>query len=72
MLLSLVFLLSCRTDQFPEKETYHNTSAFQLTNKRISLNDSKHKAKLLRELDNAEATFKTFSKVNAQIGRAHV
>lgn len=66
MLLSLVFLLSCRTDQFPEKETYHNTSAFQLTNKRISLNDSKHKAKLLRELDNAEATFKTFSKVNAQ------
>ncbi len=66
MLLALAFLLSCRTDQFPEKETYHITSAFQLTNKRISLNDSKHKVKLLRELDNAEATFKTFSKVNAQ------
>lgn len=66
MLLALVFLLSCRTDQFPEKEVYNNTSAFQLTSKRISLNESKHKAKLLPELEQVENMFKTFSKSNAQ------
>lgn len=66
MLLALVFLLSCRTDQFPEKESYNNTSAFQLTSKRISLNESKHKTKLIPELEQVENKFKSFSKNNAQ------
>ncbi|MCY0968760.1 hypothetical protein [Chryseobacterium wangxinyae] len=65
MLLALAFLLSCRTDQFPEKETYNNTSAFQLTSKRISLDESKHKTKLLPELKKAELGIKAF-KSNAQ------
>lgn len=65
MLFGLAFLLSCRTDQFPEKETYNNTSAFQLTSKRISLNESKHKAKLLPELKKAEVGIKAF-KTNVQ------
>ncbi|MCX8524180.1 hypothetical protein OF897_09635 [Chryseobacterium formosus] len=47
-------MFSCRTDQFPENETYSNSSKFQLTSKRISLNDAKHKAKLLLELQKAE------------------
>lgn len=50
-------LYSCRTDHLPEKENYSNTSAFQLSSKRISLNESKHKAKLLPELEKAKAVF---------------
>jgi len=66
MTIALLSLSSCRQDLLPEKETYHNTSAFQLTSKRISLNEAKHKAKLLPELKKAEAEFKAFSKTNAQ------
>jgi hypothetical protein len=58
MTIALLSSQSCRQDLLPEKETYHNTSAFQLTSKRISLNESKHKAKLLPELKKAEAEFK--------------
>ena len=65
MLLALALLLSCRTDQFPEKETYQNISAFQLTSKRISLSESRHKAKLLPELKKAEVGIKAF-KTNTQ------
>ncbi|OCK51915.1 hypothetical protein BA768_14415 [Chryseobacterium sp. CBo1] len=57
---------SCRTDQFPEAETFNNGAKFQLTSKRISLDESKHKAKLLPELEKAEAKFKAFSNTNAQ------
>lgn len=66
MLLALAFLLSCRTDQFPEKETYKNTSAFQLTSKRISLSEAKHKTKLIPELSKAKDEFKAFAKNNKQ------
>ena len=66
MTIALLSLSSCRQDLLPEKETYHNTSAFQLTSKRISLNEAKNKAKLLPELKKAEAEFKAFSKTNAQ------
>ncbi|UFH33897.1 hypothetical protein LNP04_09430 [Chryseobacterium sp. C-71] len=57
---------SCRQDLLPEKETYNNSSAFQLTSKRVSLNESKHKAQLFPEIENAEAKFKAFAKNNAQ------
>ncbi len=53
---------SCRTDHFHEKETYNNSSKFQLTSKRVSLSEAKHKEKLFTELDKAEANFKAFSK----------
>lgn len=64
-MMALLSSHSCRQDILPEKETYHNTSAFQLTSKRISLNESKHKAKLLPELKKAEAEFKAKTKSNA-------
>lgn len=54
ILMVYITAYSCRQDLLPEKETYNNTSAFQLTSKRISLNESKHKAKLLPELGKAE------------------
>ncbi|WP_439480671.1 hypothetical protein [Chryseobacterium aquaticum] len=57
---------SCRTDQFPEAQSFNDSSKFQLTSKRISLDESKHKAILLPELKKAEAEFKAFSKTNAQ------
>jgi hypothetical protein len=62
----LLSLYSCRQDLLPEKETYNNSSSFQLTSKRISINESKHKAKLLPELEKLEAKFKAFSKTNTQ------
>ncbi|MCX8522472.1 hypothetical protein OF897_00855 [Chryseobacterium formosus] len=54
ILLVTITIYSCRTDHFQEQETYNNSSKFQLTSKRISLNDAKHKAKLLLELQKAE------------------
>ncbi|MGI9652448.1 hypothetical protein [Chryseobacterium sp. RLHN22] len=55
---------SCRTDQFHEKETYSNSSKFQLTSKRISLNEAKHKDLLLPEIEKAESAFQSLSKKN--------
>lgn len=54
--LCLMFLVgisafSCRTDQFPENETFNNSSKFQLTSKRISLDESKHKNKIIPLLE---------------------
>ncbi|UFH33826.1 hypothetical protein LNP04_09040 [Chryseobacterium sp. C-71] len=54
IMIALLSFHSCRQDLLPEKETYNNSSAFQLTPKRISLNEAKHKAKLLPELEKAE------------------
>lgn len=65
-MIALLFLNSCRQDLMPEKETYHNTSAFQVTSKRISLNESKHSAKLLPELKEVAAKFKSLSKTDIQ------
>ena len=61
ILTVILSTFSCRQDLLPEKETYNNSSAFQLSSKRISLNEAKHKAKLLPELEKAEAEFKAFS-----------
>jgi len=58
MMIALLSFHSCRQDLLPDKETYNNSSAFQLTSKRISLNESKHKSKLLPELEKAKAEFK--------------
>lgn len=66
MMAVLLSTYSCRQDLLPEKETYHNTSEFQLKSSKISLKESKHKAKLLPELQNVEAKFKSFSKTNTQ------
>ncbi|UOU99697.1 hypothetical protein MUU74_07005 [Chryseobacterium daecheongense] len=51
-------LQSCRNDHFPEQETYSNSSKFNLTSKTISLNESKHKSKLVSELNKAETELK--------------
>ncbi|WP_235815357.1 hypothetical protein, partial [Chryseobacterium sp. Hurlbut01] len=54
MMAVVLSTYSCRQDLLPEKETYHNTSAFQLTSKRISLDEAKHKDKLIPELQKAK------------------
>lgn len=65
MMAIAIFIYACRTDHLPENETsYNNSSKFQLTSKRISLNESKHKEKLITELDKAETNFKAISKTN--------
>jgi len=50
-------LFSCQNDLIPEQEAHSNSSKFQLTSKRISLNQSKHKVKLLPELEKAKRGF---------------
>ena len=62
MMIAWLSLNSCRQDILQEQETYNNTSAFQLTSKRISLNESKHKAQLLPELKKAENGIEALSK----------
>ncbi|WP_332453425.1 hypothetical protein [Chryseobacterium aquaticum] len=57
-MIALLSVHSCRQDILPDKESYNNTSAFQLTSKRISLTEAKHKAKLLPEIKKAETEFK--------------
>ncbi|MEC3877054.1 hypothetical protein [Chryseobacterium salviniae] len=57
LLTVFLTLFSCRNDVFPEQEAYSNSSKFQLTSKRISLNESKHKVKLLPELEKAKHGF---------------
>ncbi|WP_294288920.1 hypothetical protein, partial [uncultured Chryseobacterium sp.] len=56
-----VFLIfySCRNDMLPEKEAFQNNSSFQLTSRRISLNESKHRQKLTPELSKAETFLKS-------------
>ncbi|MFC7347212.1 hypothetical protein ACFQO9_10830 [Chryseobacterium zhengzhouense] len=67
LILMVTFAISsCRTDQFPEQEKYNNSSKFQLTSKRISLNESKHKSSLFPELEKAKAGIKTFTENNLQ------
>lgn len=64
ILVVTLTIYSCRTDHFHENETYNNNSKFQLTSKRISLNESKHKSVLVPELEKAKTAFKN-SKTNA-------
>lgn len=66
LILMVSFLIyACRTDHLPENETtYNNSSKFQLTSKRISLDEAKHKAQLLPELEKAKNEFKNI-KTNA-------
>jgi hypothetical protein len=66
LMLGLISLNSCRQDILPEHETYNNSSAFQLTSKRISLNEAKHKAKLVPEIDKVETGMTGHSKSNVQ------
>ena len=67
LILMVAFTISsCRTDHLPEKETYINSSRFQLTSRTISLNEAKHKTRLIPELQKVEAGFKTQTKHNAQ------
>ncbi|UOU99911.1 hypothetical protein MUU74_08140 [Chryseobacterium daecheongense] len=59
LVTSLTVLYSCRNDHFPEQETYSNSSKYNLTSKTISLNESKHKSKLVSELGKAETQLKS-------------
>lgn len=55
LMAAALALFSCRTDYLPEKEsTYNNSSAFQLTSKKISLDEAKHKDKILSVIKDAE------------------
>jgi len=52
-------LQSCRNDLLPEpQEAYNNSSQFKLYSKRITLDESKHKPKLVSELQQAENDLK--------------
>ncbi|WP_143882838.1 hypothetical protein [Chryseobacterium binzhouense] len=67
MLFALSFLvLSCRTEDFHNEEVNQTISQPRLTSKRISLNEAKHKARLLTEIDKAETALKSLSKTNIQ------
>lgn len=65
ILMVAVTAYSCRTDQFLEQENFNNSSKFQLTSKRISLNEAKHKVQLLPEIEKAETEMKAYSKNSA-------
>ena len=58
ILVVAVTAYSCRTDQFPEQETFNNSAKFQLTSKRISLKDANHREKLLPKIEQVEVEFK--------------
>lgn len=58
ILMVALTIYSCRTDQFPEKETYDNSSAFQLSAKTISLEQSKDKEKLLSVISGTASDLK--------------
>ncbi|MCX8522948.1 hypothetical protein OF897_03300 [Chryseobacterium formosus] len=58
ILMVTLTVYSCRTDHFQEQETYNNSSKFQLTSKRISLDESKHRSLLLPEIEKAEEGLK--------------
>lgn len=62
MMAVTIFIYACRTDHLPEQEKYNNSSAFQLTSKTISLNQSKHKTMLVTELEKAKTEFKIYAK----------
>ncbi|MCX8522305.1 hypothetical protein OF897_00015 [Chryseobacterium formosus] len=63
ILLVALTISSCRTDHLNENETYNNSAKFQLTSKRISLDESKHRSMLLPEIEKAEEGLKN-SKTN--------
>lgn len=58
IMIALLSFHSCRQDLLPDKETYHNSSAFQLTSKRISLGESKHKTTLIPQLEKSKEEIK--------------
>ncbi|MCY0978966.1 hypothetical protein PGH12_09175 [Chryseobacterium wangxinyae] len=63
--MGLLSLNACRQD-IPEQETYNNSGAFQLTSKRISLNEAKHKANLVSKIKQVETNLYNDSKNNLQ------
>jgi len=65
-MIGLLSLNSCRQDLTPDQENYKNSGAFHLTSKRISFSESKHKAKVIPELEKAEVGIEAISKKNAQ------
>ncbi len=63
LLIAVGILSSCRNDYLPDHhEIYSNKSRFQLTSKKISLSESRHKAQLAPMLDKAEAGIKRMNK----------
>ncbi|PTT74096.1 hypothetical protein [Chryseobacterium sp. HMWF035] len=59
--LVAVFLVSysCRNDMLPEKEIFENSSQFQLTSRRMSLAESKHRLKLMPEISEAQTLLRS-------------
>lgn len=62
IMMTVLSIASCRTDHIPESEASNpNTGKFQLSSKRISLNEAKHKELLYPEIEKAESAFKSLS-----------
>jgi hypothetical protein len=66
IVIAMLSLNSCRQDILHEQETYNNTSAFQLTSQRISLNEAQHKTNLIPKIKQVETNLYTESKNNLQ------
>ncbi|WP_143884784.1 hypothetical protein [Chryseobacterium binzhouense] len=69
--LCLMFLIgvsafSCRTEEFHNEEETQGNTGLRLTSQRISLNESKHRTKLLPELQKAEVGIKAYGQKNAK------
>ncbi|QQV02046.1 MULTISPECIES: hypothetical protein [Chryseobacterium] len=54
MFLISVSAFSCRTEEFHNEEETHGSTGLRLTSQRISLNEAKHRTKLLPDLEKAE------------------
>lgn len=65
-MMGLLSLNSCRQDILPDHETYHNSGVFQLTSKRISLNEAQHKTNLIPKIKQVETNLYAESKNNLQ------
>ncbi|MBB4805954.1 hypothetical protein HNP38_001226 [Chryseobacterium defluvii] len=63
--VSLLLLFGCRTETLSEDNLNNSNASFSLTSKRISLNQSKHRDRLLPKIEKIEAEVKTnaFGKV---------
>ncbi len=59
LIVFLSLLYSCRNDMLPEKEIFENSSQFQLTSRRMSLAESKHRLKLMPEISEAQTLLRS-------------
>lgn len=63
LMVILLTIYSCRNDYLPDRnDSYGDNNKFQLTSKTISLSESKHRNKLLPELEKAESEIRKVQK----------